>query len=299
MAEAYIDQIQELRQQIDDYLGVNTVRDAQADLVISLEGRDLRLGESRGSLVTRTLDAFRRGMQALVEFREDAQGGQRTGGRRKQWIELLCDPPLIGITPGSVRISLGSPDTGDLFTEDDRRVYREGLQLLLSGVAWASEDNSGTFEQVADSPDIRYTVLSTVRKLSTGLTGPVESIGFAGRAVDGGRSLRMTRDARRRVSEEIRRIARTQQQVEVAGTIREVDLDSNTFILRERGESLADLTCEYDERTETDVKAYLDERVLLTGVLKTSSKNRRQTLEVETIEAEPAAPEIGDSRESN
>lgn len=298
MAEAYIDQIQDLRQQIDEYLGVNAVRDAQADLVISLEGRNLRLEESRGSLITRTLDTLRRGLQALIELKQDTQASQRTAGRRKQWIEQLCDPPLIGIAAGSIRISLGSPNAGELFTEQDKHVYEDGLQLLLGGVSWANEEAPGTFDQAPDRPELRYTILSTVRKIATGLTGPVESIGFAGRAVGGGRCLRVTRASRTRIDQEMRRIAQEQQQAEVTGTIREVDLDSNTFVLRDRGNNLPDLTCEYDELTEADVKAYLDERVLVRGSLRTSPKNRKQTLEVEIIEAEPIVPDTGGEQDT-
>ena len=70
---------------------------------------------------------------------------------------------------------------------------------------------------------------------------------------------------------------------EVAGVIREVDLDKRTFCLRERPEEQPDLDCEYDEGSEDAVKAYLDEPVVITGILRTSRKTQKQTMEVESI----------------
>lgn len=70
---------------------------------------------------------------------------------------------------------------------------------------------------------------------------------------------------------------------EVCGVIRELDLDKRTFSLRERPLELPDLDCEYDEANEGAVKTYLDEPVVITGILRTSRKTKRQTMEVESI----------------
>lgn len=79
-----------------------------------------------------------------------------------------------------------------------------------------------------------------------------------------------------------------ERHAEVAGRIREVDLDENTFILRERSDGTSDLPCEYDEAIEAEVKASLDERVAITGLLRTSAKTQRDTMEVESIDLLPA-----------
>ncbi len=47
---------------------------------------------------------------------------------------------------------------------------------------------------------------------------------------------------------------------------------------------LDDLCCEFDEASEPAAKARLDERVIVTGVLRTSRKTGRQQMEAETIE---------------
>jgi hypothetical protein len=80
------------------------------------------------------------------------------------------------------------------------------------------------------------------------------------------------------------------QSLVVRGVIREVDLDKRTFSLRERRDGLPPLDCEYDETNEHIIKSLLDEPVVITGTFRTSRKTGKQTMEVESIEAEiPAA----------
>ena len=57
--------------------------------------------------------------------------------------------------------------------------------------------------------------------------------------------------------------------------IRELDLDKRTFSLRRASPlELPDLDCEYDEANEGAVKTYLDDTVIITGILRTSRKTR-------------------------
>lgn len=281
MAEGYFDQINELRRQIDDYLGVTALGEAQADLVIELSGVSVLLGEARVSLVTRTLDTFRRGLQELMVI-EGGDTGTATGGRRKSWIEKLCDPPLIGVAPGSVRICLGEPRTdARLFNEDERQMYHTTLRRLVEGLAWASGLETDVPQYNEKS---WHAVLSVVRKLVPPRDGDVEQISFEGRVLGLGRRYGLTKATRQRVDTEIRRVTTTQEYNEVEGIIREVDLDKRIFILRERPDGRPELPCEYDELSEGDVKVNLDARVLVSGLLRTTGKAKRQVMDVENIE---------------
>ncbi len=75
--------------------------------------------------------------------------------------------------------------------------------------------------------------------------------------------------------------------VEECGTIREVDLDRGTFMLRDRADALPDLECEYDADLEPLVKSLLDRSVIVAGIMRTSRKTQRQTLEVESLAPQP------------
>lgn len=281
MAEGYFDQINDLRRQIDEYLGVASLAEAQSDLVIELSGESVLLGEARVSVVTRTLDTFRRGLQELMVI-QGGDTGTPTGGRRKSWIEKLCDPPLIGVAPGSVRIRLGEPRTdARLFTEPERELYEATLRRLVEGLAWASGS-----ETLAPPHDDKswHAVLSVVRNLVPPRDGDVEQLSFEGRAVGAGRRYELTKATRLRVDAEIRRVSTIEEYNEAEGIIREVDLDKRTFILRERPDNKPELPCEYDELSEGDVKVNLDARVIVCGLLRTTGKAKRQVMDVESIE---------------
>jgi hypothetical protein len=75
---------------------------------------------------------------------------------------------------------------------------------------------------------------------------------------------------------------------EAAGTLRQIDLDARTFVLRNPGGDLPDLTCEYGRYLDDQVKAYLDQKVVVYGRLRMSDKTQRQTMEVDTFETKPA-----------
>ncbi|NOT02817.1 MAG: hypothetical protein HOP29_19635 [Phycisphaerales bacterium] len=282
MAEGYLDQIGDLRQQIDEYLGVSSAIEAQTELVIALSGKNVSLGEARSSMVTRTLEAFRRGMQTLMGLNRSEALKPKGGGRREGWIERLCDPPLIGLGRGSVKICLGEPrDDGQLFLEEDRRAYKSTLDVLLGGLAWASELGGDRPLQDAKS---WHTVLSVVRQLVPPRFGEVEEINFSGRLVGIGRSYALKKATRERIDAEIKRVTPTEEYSTMEGTIREIDLDAKTFMLRERPDNLPELPCEYDELNEGDVRANLAAKVSVCGILRTSGKAKRQTMDVETVE---------------
>jgi hypothetical protein len=284
MAESYVQMILELRGQIDTYLGLEAVCQAQTELELGLEGNGIRLGHSPASLVTRVLDAFRRGLQSVVEAVESTERTVvRTAGRRKRWIEQLCDLPLVGVASGSVRVQLGEPTSlsGALLESEDREFYQHIMGLLRDGLACATGEINA--EQIPEP--LRQSVLNAVRKLVPAPRGALDVITFSGRAIGGGKIYRVTRNARERLEQEVRRVAVLKEITSVEGVIREVDLDRNTFLLRERPEEAAELPCEYAENDEEDVKSFLDKRVLVSGTLRTSPKAGRQTMDVEVIEA--------------
>ncbi len=71
--------------------------------------------------------------------------------------------------------------------------------------------------------------------------------------------------------------------------IRSVDLDAQTFVLRERPADLPDLACEYSRQLEGTVKEWLGGRVTVSGTLETSRLTHKEKMEAEAIA--PAASE--------
>ncbi len=87
--------------------------------------------------------------------------------------------------------------------------------------------------------------------------------------------------------------AADRQFTEVEGVIRSIDLDAQTFVLRERPNNLPDLPCEYNTRIEEAVKEFLDCRVMVSGTLETSRMTRREKMEAENIELVSTEEEPG------
>ena len=284
MAESYVEMIQQLRGEIETYLGMESVMQLQADLILGLEGRDIQLGNAPVSLVTRTIDAFRRGLQSLVDAAASDRPAAGAAGRQKRWIMELCDLPLVGIVRGSVQIQLGEPTSlsSNLLEDENREFYEQVIGLLRNGLACATGESSA--DQLPEK--LRQPVLNAVRKLVPAPRGTLEAITVSGRAIGLGKHYRVTREARARLDQEVRRNITLTAFTSVAGIMREIDLDQNTFVLRDRPEGAPELPCEYAEIEEEDVKTYLDKRVRVSGNLRTSPKAGRQTMDVEVIEGE-------------
>jgi len=279
MAEPYLGQIREIRSQIDAYVGVTEALQGSTNLVMSLQGPRLRLGDTPVSLITRALETFRKGIQKLaagVEAEAPVPSGR---GRRGRWIEKVCDPPLVSVTPGSVRIELGMPDTGDLFSREGRRLYEHTFSLIRAGLTWVNQDDATELDTAAPSPELRKAVLSAIRSMVPAQGGPVEAVVFAGRLV-GRKSLALKKAHREKLEQAIRTPDVVRETVKQDGTMRELDLDKPRFILRQRPGGQGDLMCVYRPDMEAEAKEYLDTKVTVSGVMGTSTG----VLQVETIE---------------
>lgn len=292
MAEPYIDEILMLRAEVDAYLGINRFP-VNADLVLSLQGDLVRLGKTSAGAVTRLIDTFRRGLQSIVEILEPGsgqEGGQEGGRRRHRWIENICDLPLVAIEAGSVRVALGEPAGESLFKAEERETLSHAMNVLFEGLAWADETNGTQISSKFPGLDEHQVqaILAVIARLLPPRSGAVEQVGFerrvrgeAGTSVE---EAKLTRESRQRIKEALALIANTSQYAELDGVIRSVDLDARTFVLRERPNDAADLPCEYGPELEEAVKEYLDNRVIVSGVLETSRKTNKSTMAADSIE---------------
>ncbi|MEY2724272.1 MAG: hypothetical protein RLZZ458_139 [Planctomycetota bacterium] len=297
MAEPCIDTIVELRGQIDTYLEIVTVPES-ADIVISLEGDRVGLGRTSAAAVTRVIDTFRRGLQSAVEIQESIRRCD-TSRRRDRWVEAICDLPLVGTTAGSVRIMLGEPQTQNLFRDEERAAFHQALTLIFDGLVWADIETSDAVDHPFNTlhPDTKQAMLGLLTRLLPPRTGDIERISFLGRNAEssaGFRRATLTRGSRDRIRRAIEALSTDTKFVELEGVIRSVDLDAQTFALRDRADNQPDLQCEYGSDLEAAVKTSLDCRVIVNGSLETSQKTKKSKLLADSIEfvaEEPATSE--------
>ncbi|MEZ6192003.1 MAG: hypothetical protein R3C45_12055 [Phycisphaerales bacterium] len=289
MSEGYIEEIRCLRAQVDHYLlGQGRIIKDSSEFEIRLEGKKICLGSTRSSLITSILDNFRRGILSLfVTASENADLLASASGRRKRWMEVLSDPPVIALEPGSVRIHLGVPESSDLFHEQDIDLFKQTVVLLSEGIAWASRDDADLSElnlNAMTQDRLKHVLLNSVKNLAPSRNSDVEVVSFSGNLIDGQGVLQLTKDARPRITNALKQLSHVTQPADIEGVIREIDLDKNTFTLRERDDDGADLVCNYHDAIEPDIIECLDSHVIVSGSLQTNKKNGHQTLDVEFVE---------------
>lgn len=283
LAEGYADQMEALRSEIDEYLGITSLIESRSELVLALEGGRIVPGEARGSLLSQYIERLRKGLQVILEAISGGSGEERAGGgRRPQWIEGLSDFTVLAMTRGSVKLHLGPPEAADIISGLEE--FHKSVQLVMRGVEWAADEAERPDTELADDPRIRKAVLLAVQRLVPPNGSAVESVAFSGSAVGDRSGLRLTRRAAPRLKRAIRPMGDTEEYTDVQGVIRELDLDKNTLSLRVSPQDVPGLLCNYDELLEPDAIACLDARVIVTGTLKTNAKNGSQTMDIETIE---------------
>lgn len=299
MAESYIDMVLSLRAEIDAYLGIAPIPET-ADVVISLEGARVALGRISAGAVTRFIDTFRRGLQSTAEVLASVSRPE-TARRRERWIESACDLPIVGLVPGSVRILLGQPVVEGLVTDYEQEAFNGAIDVLFDALAWAGdsrkEDSASAFADL--DAEKRQSILAVVTRLLPPRSGPIEQVSFQRRTgSDEGSYFRraiLTRESRDRVKHELAAIAGDKNFAEMEGVIRSVDLDAQTFTLRERPHDEPDMHCEYGAELEGAVKEYLNSRVLVSGILETNRKTQKKKMQADSIDS-LASEEVGHAR---
>ena len=296
MAEPVVDQIRELRTQIDEYIGMNSALTEEAELWMRLQGPEIELGDAPTSVVAAMLDLLRRGVQTVAELLQRGAVGARPTAEIKQ----ACDLRIVGWMPGSVKVGLRLPmvSPASMFEESDIAAQaRRALRLYLQTAAWAgSEDDASLLENEIPDAEQRRLLLNQVARLIPRPRGGVEIVELSGREVKQ-KSVRLQRDSRKRVREAISRTVE-EEMMNVEGILREIDLDNRTFIIRNpdaSSETRCAIAPEADDLLEI-AKDALDHRVAVSGTRQKDPGRRQATpLQVREIEVlEQALDEISD-----
>jgi hypothetical protein len=288
MAAPLLDEIRQLRQQIDEYIGVADAAQAIVPLWLRLLGQDIELGSAPSSVVTATIDLLRVGVQAIAEFTQRGAVGSRPTDALKK----ACDLRLVGWAPGSVQVGLQLPELeAELFLDGSlAQQANKALELYLRVAGWAgSADGVERLENDVPDQETRRLVLNQVARLIPRPRGLLESIELTGRVVPHG-PIQLRREALARVRAAITRVIH-ENLVEVEGTLREIDLDVRIFTLRnlENGnEQRCSIAPEDDDLLAIAADA-LDHRVHVVGVQRRDPGRRQvfplQVSEIDVLDA--------------
>lgn len=283
MAEAYIDHIMELRKQIDEYIGIKIYQDKLEGVWLRLIGPSIQLGTASASILANTIENFRKSIRSIAAILK-GEVPYRKGGISKE-VEKSCDLVIIGLESGSMRVGLGLPPERqlDLLTKEEDPAIR-AINTFMEVAFWASalEVSPVLPSSIANLPSKDY-VLRQVMNIAPSKKLPIDTIEFSGTLVHLPKLPILTKESRSRLHDVIAK-EKGAEYMEAIGTIREIDLDSLKFYLRERPQNEPQLHCEVNEEMIDDAKAALGERVKVDGSAKRDISRKITLLRVKTLE---------------
>lgn len=287
MAEPIVDQLRELRGQVDDYVGVTSAIMEEANVWLRLAGPEIETGDAPTSIVTAMLDTLRRSVQTVAEYLHRGQLAMRPTDDLKR----ACDLRIVGWLPGSVQVGLRLPAAEPALFDDATAAghAHQALSLYLQTAAWAgSRADDASFEAAVPDAERRRLLLNQVARIVPRRRGGLDSVELFGRAIGADRA-RLTRESHERVRRAITRTVE-KDQMTTSGILRQIDLDQRTFTLRDPDEGV-DIRCvvatDNDDLLEI-AKHGLDHRVSVIGVRDRDPARRQahplQALEIEVLE---------------
>lgn len=146
-------------------------------------------------------------------------------GRPRQEHRALYDLPIQRFAFSSLELSFGAPEESLVAVDQ----VREAAQRLETGLTWASTSTPEPWGEIPE--DERATILRAALFLTPPAAGPISEIHVSGRWIHN-RKLRLTRESRRRVRQELRRVD-SERIVRYEGRIGELDIDNLSFTLRD------------------------------------------------------------------
>ena len=285
MAQTYIDEISEIRNEIDEYIGVNAAIEARAPLWFSLEGLGLKSTEISSRLLANWLSKFRVAVQNIAEYIETEQ---LISGRPSADLLSKTDPKLVTIRSGSIKLGIKFPNSytqGELFQENDNSptsLPHKAVDRLLQLVAWVDSDQNELPRNLFPD-DTETTILANqIISLVPSKRSVVKTLRFSGALVPHPTSLYVNLEVRPKLQRIIDELTIINED-SVEGVIREIDLDAQRIILRERGPAAPDLKCYLPDDLVPIAEGLLDKLVRVHGKISSSAPDVVEVTSIEEI----------------
>lgn len=285
MAQTYIDEISEIRNEIDEYIGVNTAMESRAPLWFSLEGLGLKASEISARLLANWLSKFRIAVQNIADYIETEQ---LNSGRPSAELLAKTDPKLVLIRSGSIKFGIKFPNSytqGELFQENDNSsmsLPHKAVDRLLQLVAWVDSDQNELPRNLFPDNTETTILANQIISLVPSKRSVVKSLRFSGALVPHPTSLYVNFEVRPKLQRIIDELTIINED-SVEGVIREIDLDAQRIILRERGPSAPDLKCYLPDDLVPIAEELLDKLVRVHGKISSSAPDVVEVTSIEEI----------------
>jgi hypothetical protein len=287
MASSYIRQISELQNEINEYIGfVSPCIDESAEFVIRLVGPEIGYGTAPISILTNILDEVRIGIQNICAY---VQGYGYVRRPPKTVIEN-CDLSLVGVLAGSLQVALRRPyEKFIFFSEFQDDPFNKTANIYFTTAKWAAQRGSAeALMQYLPDENLRDIALKSVLRAIPKDSKKVSSLNFYGKLVNS--NIYLNEGARSFIIDSIVNKNDSETIHSFEGRIREIDLDKNSFRLRDirSEEPINEVICAMDEELLEDVKELLDEFAIVKGIMLEDGKNHKKikVRYVERIEVE-------------
>ncbi len=281
LAEGPLHEIHRIQSEIEAYTGADIAQRELAPLWLRLAGRRARWGETPASVLTAFLDTLRKGVQAIAGY--NATG--RAAGRPPLDLQRACDVELVAFQPGSFQVGmrLPEPEQLQLFAQGFWLHAREALNEFLAVADWASsasslEELSTRFHDTTK----RRVVLRALKPFVPRAHGGIDYLELSGSAVPERRTIRLSQEAVQRVSEAFE-TAISDREERFEGDIREMDLDRQTFRLR-NVPTVNEVPCRFGDDLAPTASTLLGKRVRVIGTRSVSTDAAIGPLEVVDLE---------------
>ena len=188
----------------------------------------LTASEVPASVVRRVIDGAMHTMKTLIEHVLDVSASE---GRPTDRLRRYYDLPTRRFVFGSFEATFGEPIAAgeQALLPEEQRALDRAAQLLQRGVA-AVQSAAPEGDELSPDPDLAVALDALSGLLPPG-SGIIEAVQIGGRLVGAARAS-LSREHGARARRYLRRARPQSEPVQVRGSIRELDKDAMTFIVR-------------------------------------------------------------------
>lgn len=271
MAAVYTRMIREIREEIEEYTGMEILNVRRDDINIHIEGPIIGYGSAPISIVSGYLEKFKRTAQNYYMTINNMKYK-----RVPKSISKLTDFNLNAFQPGSINLSISVPNIQTSFLEDKGLI--EALEIYFNVLKWTYYNDESYIKNIDEEMQQKLLV-NTLRTLPDNQN--IDRITFFGELVSKDEKIIVNHKTREKIKQKIEDIEENDKIVSVEGCIRGLDLDKLIFILRDvNEENSKDIRCKISNELVDDMKEYLDSRVLIKGVENSSGGVKVKYIEI-------------------
>lgn len=269
LANPYVKQIRELRQQIEEFIGVPQ-EVPLTDLIVRISGEHIGKGRAPISVVASTL----KNVRSAISNTYASLIGVTDFNNLPKHITEACDFSLLGTAEGSIQLILQSPskEVSLLGEEELSKVF----EIIYQAAEWAIEERpKEELEEILPNKEGFNNVLKNLLKLTPPKEDDrVDSIHLYGQLMK--KDIILTNKTREYISNYLYNDQQEEKVIEIKGTIREIDLDKKSFILRDimNLHDVKEVRCKMVNSLKEDVFPILNSKVIISGIETSKTKSK-------------------------